>query len=570
MGRSRCCNCCQASGFWSLSWPSECPGWSSLQPTDQRFDLPPSTNDVQAQEPQVFKDGVPLPRPKPETALNGKPNGGPPEAAGAPLSLAPAMPPDSAELPATAQPASPASPSVGSSPIPDALKGVLGRIFDPNHAATWMALASGFAGAPSFGAGIGRAAGASVPAIAADRANELRMQSIQATYQSVYGELTRQGVPAGEAASKALAMAQNPELAKAMAPQVFGTNPPEWKEVGRDAIGNPIMGMVDVRRGTINGVPMAKWQAGDTGMAGAGVAGGPGGGAGGGTSVDPSLTGQAFLDAVSKNPKFGPGEASKVQGIAEGKIPYPTGFIMKTPYGRWLTNAVGQYEPGIDATKINQRRTFNTQLGSATPNSVGGQKTLMGTSLGHLAEVADAAVNLGNYAGGGVAPIAHWTNWAKNTVGTDAAARANALSEGVDRLSGEVGKLYSGNSGGGVNERESTRSRFGEAQSPPELAAGLEMSRDLIKSKLLALESQQDQIFGPNNPGRVDFLGANGRAALAKIDAAIAKLRGQSAPTSAAAPVASAAAAAPAVAPRVPPPGNYVYNPATRSLVPAQ
>src|ERR1035437_9105894 len=29
------------------------------------IDLPPSTNDPQAQEPEVFKDGVPLPRPRP-------------------------------------------------------------------------------------------------------------------------------------------------------------------------------------------------------------------------------------------------------------------------------------------------------------------------------------------------------------------------------------------------------------------------------------------------------------------------------------------------------------------------
>jgi len=548
------------------------------------FDQPPATNDVQAQEPQVFKDGVPLPKPRPDTGLNGRDEA----ATGAPLSLSPPMPSDSAQLPPGATPTGPAAPAAAPAAssgggIGGLLGNVAGKLLDPNHAATWMALASGFAGAPTLGMGIGRAAAAAGPAMQADRAMQMKMQGIQATYQSVRQELQAQGVPAGEAASKALAMAQNPDLLKAMAPQVYGTNPPEWKEVARDAISNPIMGLVDVRKGTINGTPMAKWQAGDT--AGGGVAGGPGGA----TSVDPSLTGQAFLDAVSKNPKFGPGEASKVQGIAEGKIAYPTGFIMKTPYGRWLTNAVGQYEPGIDSTKINQRKTFNTQLGSTTPTSIGGQKNLMGTSLGHLGEVADAAVSLQNSSGPlpnwipGSAQVAQGINAVSNT-SVDRQAKANALNDAVQKLSGELGKLYSGSSGGGIAEREQTQSRFGPSLTPQAMAASLEMSKALINSKLAALENQQDQIFGPNNPGRTDFLGTNGRAAIAKIDSAIARLRGQQPgaaadtgpPAGVPAPAGPAAAApmapAPMAPPRAaaPPPGNYVYNPATRSLVPAQ
>jgi hypothetical protein len=151
----------------------------------------------------------------------------------------------------------------------------------------------------------------------------------------------------------------------------------------------------------------------------------------------------------------------------------------------------------------------------------------MGTSLGHLGEVADAAAELNNVNGLGLAPLAHLTN-AVRTLTTDQSAKATKLTETVDRFSGEVGKLYSGSAGGGVGEREQTRGRFGSSQSPAELASALEASRDLIKSKLDALENQQDQIFGPNSKNKVDFLGNNGRAALAKIDNAISKLRGQS------------------------------------------
>jgi hypothetical protein len=183
---------------------------------------------------------------------------------------------------------------------------------------------------------------------------------------------------------------------------------------------------------------------------------------------------------------------------------------------------VGQYEPGVDATMIGQRRTFNQQLGSTQPNSVGGQKILMGTALGHLGEVADAAADLGNV-NTPVAMLGHGVNAVMN-MSTDQAAKVNKLNETVDRFSGEVGKLYSGSQGGGVTERAQTKSRFGGDMTPAELAAGLEASRDLIQSKLQALQAQHDTIFGPNE--KMDFLGDNGRAALTRIDAAIAKLKG--------------------------------------------
>lgn len=217
--------------------------------------------------------------------------------------------------------------------------------------------------------------------------------------------------------------------------------------------------------------------------------------------------------------------ADMVKGIAEGRIPYPTGFVLKTPYGQRLQSDISQYEPGLDTTTINRRRTFNTQLGSAAPSSVGGQKALMGTSLGHLAEVAEAARELHNVSGLGFAPVAHTLN-ALRGLGTEQAGKVNKLEETVDRFSGEVGKLYSGSQGGGVEERAQTRSRFGASLSPEELAGGLEASRDLIRSKLSALENQRDEIFGPDATNKIDFLGESGRNALTKIDKAIAELRG--------------------------------------------
>lgn len=296
---------------------------------------------------------------------------------------------------------------------------------------------------------------------------------------------------------------------------IYQSNKPTFvPNASHDQYGNPVGGFVDATNQSIkligpNGQPIQP-QAPNSGASPAGVTGADG----------QPLTGDSFLKSLNDV-----GKAETVKGIAEGRIPYPSGFIMKTPYGQWLTQAVGQYEPGIDATKIGERATFNKQLGSAAPASVGGQKTLMGTSLGHLSEVAEAAADLNNSNGLGSADLGHIYNAASNRT-TENSAKVNKLNETVDRFSGEVGKLYSGSSGGGVAERDQTRSRFGGNQTPAELAAGLEASRDLIKSKLAALENQQDQVFGPDYKRRIDFLGQNGRDALTKIDAAITKLKG--------------------------------------------
>jgi hypothetical protein len=152
----------------------------------------------------------------------------------------------------------------------------------------------------------------------------------------------------------------------------------------------------------------------------------------------------------------------------------------------------------------------------------------MGTSLGHLGELAEAAADLGNY-NTPIAAVGQGINFAKNLT-TEQSAKANKLNETVDRFAGEVGKLYSGAQGGGVHERDSTRSRFGSYKTSAELAAALEASRDLIKSKLDALEQQQDEIYGKDSKSRIDFLGEKGRKALERIDQAITKLKGGSAP----------------------------------------
>jgi hypothetical protein len=170
-----------------------------------------AATDPIAGEPQLFQNGVPMPRPRPAEA------DGP-----APLSLAPPMA-DGGLLPAASTPTigldqpaqQPGQPQVAPAAVA-APKGpsILDRIFNPNHAATMLALGAGFAGAPSFGTGMSRAFGAAVPAMAADRAFEQKQQGIAQTYTAL--------VSAGVDKNTALAASLNPEVLKVIAPEHFG------------------------------------------------------------------------------------------------------------------------------------------------------------------------------------------------------------------------------------------------------------------------------------------------------------------------------------------------------------
>ncbi len=233
---------------------------------------------------------------------------------------------------------------------------------------------------------------------------------------------------------------------------------------------------------------------------------------------------QSLPSSIEELQKSDPAMASQVQAVLDGRVPYPTGSRLN-PKQQMLKELVTQIDPTFDATTSKTRAKFNMEFGSTSPSTVGGQKILMGTALGHLGEVADSAAKLNNSNGFGWAPAGHLINSAANTT-TEQAALANALNDKVAKFSGEVGKLYSGSQGGGVHEREDTRNRMGASLTKAELASGLEASRDLIISKQKALEDQATTIFGPEKAAKYDFIGPDGRKALDRVETAIAKLRG--------------------------------------------
>lgn len=448
------------------------------------------------QQPAAAAPQTPIPLPQPRPVI--PPPAAPSQALPPPVANAQASVPidqtTAPQLPVKAEPQAAPSPSFG-----DQVGGMFSKAknYVDTHQATLLALAGGLAGAPSLGQGLGRGFTQAAAALPIDQKTQqlaLQQGGGKATYDAL--------VAAGAPKQQAIVAAYNPEssVSKALIQSYITDRKSEIKTV-KDALGNERLVSVNPYDNTSKPIET-----------------------GGGAAASIPSTAEPNYDPVTKRDEaflksLDPTTAAAVKDIADGNMAGSGRNLQKLmPY-------VARYEQGFSNGTYTARNKFNTELGSQSASTVGGQKVLMGTALGHLGEAADSAVALNNTNGLGSADIGHIANATKNRT-TENSAIANGHNDRVAKFSGEVGKLYSGSSGGGVHEREESRGRLGSNLTSAELASGLESNRDLILSKQQALEQHAVDLFGPEGAKKYDFIGPEGRKSLEKIETAIAKLRG--------------------------------------------
>jgi hypothetical protein len=233
----------------------------------------------------------------------------------------------------------------------------------------------------------------------------------------------------------------------------------------------------------------------------------------------------ATLDELKQS---NPSLASQVEGVNEGRIPYPNASRLN-PQQTALKNAVSQYFPNVDSTVFKGREAYMKNLGTAQPSQPGGQYVGLGHSLDMLRQLSEKYVGLGNTDMG--FGIGHALNqdgtgmFGDKLMSNERGAKVNALNENADRLATEIGRLFSGNQGGGVHEREQTRERVSANKTPTEAGETIKSIRDMILSRRDELLSQADALGIPHSriPG-LEKLDKN----VADIEGHINVLKGKS------------------------------------------
>lgn len=425
--------------------------------------------------------------------------------------------------------------------------------FLKNNSNTLLALGAGFAGAPNIGQGISRASAAAIPAARADISQRTLLQTQSSTYRAL--------VDAGVPRQQALAAVGNPKLAEALIQSYITDRKNEIKEIKeKDAFGNERTRLV-----AVNPYDRTSQEITPTGGA-RGASAGDGAGIGSApTTFAKGVTMDTFNhSAVGEDylKQFSPEVQADVKSYLSGRS-MPTGRQGAAQIVKQIAKKYGDDigMPADDAL-VTQRKVFSNSLGD-TKSGVGMQAKGAQQGLEHFVKLSDTMVKLKLSNGLGIEPVANFANWFKSlsTEQQDMIHNANVKGQA---LAGEMGKLFSGTTGGGVHERAETKKNISNAFQSTKAAAGsLEGVLEMMEGGINSLTQRRDQLFPDKSawPKGSDFMTEKQLAEMAQIRHNIAILRGEEKPDGGAAPARGTAA---------PAPGRYRYDPATGSMAPVQ
>lgn len=229
-----------------------------------------------------------------------------------------------------------------------------------------------------------------------------------------------------------------------------------------------------------------------------------GGSPGGSTDAAGVPTGDAFLQSLN------PSIAAQVKALAEGRMQFPGGMSLKSPYWQQMLQAVSQYDPTFDAVNYNSRSATRKDFTSGqSANNI----TALNTAMAHAASLKDAYDKLGNTS----FPLINSAgNYIENQLGfkgtqtatSDVASKGHALSE-------ELAKVFR-STGMAESDVKAWEDRLSTSATPAQSKAVIDSAMDLIDGRLQALGSRYSQGMGTTKDP-LELLSPEARAAYAKI-----------------------------------------------------
>jgi hypothetical protein len=180
----------------------------------------------------------------------------------------------------------------------------------------------------------------------------------------------------------------------------------------------------------------------------------------------------------------------------------------------------------VDDTIYGERKKMRLDLASSQPSSTGGQLQFGDTTLSHLANASDNAVDLGNVDPLGWTALSHGLNYMRQQ-STDQAGKVNALLSSAGTYGADKVKFLTGGPGAEPERTEFARSLSG-VLSPTELADKLEAEANLFPARFEALHSKVALTLGEDDAAKYLKMPPTMQASYDHIMANVAKLRGQS------------------------------------------
>lgn len=182
--------------------------------------------------------------------------------------------------------------------------------------------------------------------------------------------------------------------------------------------------------------------------------------------------------------------ASQVKSIADGRMPFPSGMALKTPYWQQMIQAVSNYDPSFDAVNYNSRSATRKDF---TSGKSAQNITSLNTAIGHLDALDKAFSGLKN-------SDYPTYNYLANTVGrqagnTDIQTAMKDVNSKAIAVSGELAKVFR-STGMSQKEIEDWKDQISPNNSPAENKKVIESAIDLMNSRLDAVGEQYNKGMG--------------------------------------------------------------------------
>ena len=237
----------------------------------------------------------------------------------------------------------------------------------------------------------------------------------------------------------------------------------------------------------------------------------PGGPADTGISPDvinsvKGMTGNDVLSALQ------PQAAAQVKALAEGRMQFPSGFALKSPYWQNMISLVSQYDPEFDMTNYNKRAQTAKNFSAGKQ---GDAVRAVNQTLGHMDELSTKIDQLNNSSG----PLGTAGNYIANSeIGqafTNNPAAGN-FKETVQAVGSEVRKVIAASGGGYEAELKAWENSFPLNASKERQQEYLQTGLHLLNSAVGALDNQYQQGMG-SKAKLTDLLSPAARVSLGKL-----------------------------------------------------
>lgn len=493
----------------------QAPAGTGVPFSTQAGMLPPVTLGQDPAEAPIPPGQVPMPMARPP-GLGGDEVGARARApAAAPVQIAPQAPP----------PAAPVAPQAGMGPAtPSILDRISSTLGDNSN--TLLALGAGFAGAPGWGQAISRASAAAIPARAADISQSLA--------RSGRGTTTRALIEAGVPVQQAIAAQYDPDLKKSLIKQYMEDRAKKIVKIGTDQYGADIMAEHDPFSGALKPINAQELRDGPKAAT---------------SAADSDVTGPDHLATLQQRD---PAYARQVESIIKGDMPFPSGKQAQTPLGRRMIQDVLQVEPGSTPADFSNRQATSKAYTSGLESRV---TRSVNTTLHHAATLEKAINDLNNFntLPGVLNPVRGAVAGQTNPQYQKARA---AYETAVANFAKELDFVVSGGRptvSGTKHQMEGFDVGASKNAQLEKLRTGVDLLKGRLDShadgfaKAMKKRAEPTDFIDPANRGLYDRL-----------------IGGE---THGGAPAKPAAGAS---APKAPPPGTYVWDPATMKLVPAK